>query len=204
MGAVKRKCSSDAIKGFLAVQNAMPNSMRNSVRWRKALSFVEQGQVFGTKRIHEQERYAIIVDWMWGTVLPRLQLMADSNGFGPEWRRMTTERTAKAARAAMKVAKRGARDTARAAWTIALEVENTPDSFWECDDRASLAVHWAVEVVCTLVVTWEMELELFETTSWAMWSHLGTGWETKKPPKTVIWKQINPAEVLERLILVGD
>lgn len=69
---------------------------------------------------------------MW-EALERYQPYADKHGFGPEWRRMTTERTAKAvdvaadvaawtaadaAWEAVKVARVAADAAARAAWAI--------------------------------------------------------------------------------------
>jgi hypothetical protein len=48
----------------------------------------------------EQERLAIVLDWMWAVVLPYYQPVADEGRFGNAWRRMTTMRTDQAAWAA--------------------------------------------------------------------------------------------------------
>jgi hypothetical protein len=86
-------CMSDVIgKWIIVVQDAMPHDMRNSQRWKSLLPLAA-----GTGKSHEAERLALILDWMWGTVLPTLQPFADKHGFGAEWSTMTTERTAKAA-----------------------------------------------------------------------------------------------------------
>jgi len=103
-------CMSEVIgQWVIAAQDAMPDAMRNSAEWRRLLPLAA-----GTGREHEKERRAIIMDWMWCTVLPSLQHAADRGGFGDAWRRMTTERTSAAARAA-RVAADSARDAERAA-----------------------------------------------------------------------------------------
>ena len=76
---------------IITTQDSMPDEMRNSDRWKSLLPLAA-----GTGREKEKERLAIILDWMWGTVLPTLQPLADKRGFGDAWRRMTTERTAEA------------------------------------------------------------------------------------------------------------
>jgi hypothetical protein len=104
---------------IIAVQDAMPDEMRNSPRWKSLLPLAA-----GTGRSHEDERLAIIIDWVWSVVLPTLQPLADERGFGLQWRRMTTKRTAEAARAAAESAARAveaaaAAAAARAAWAAA-------------------------------------------------------------------------------------
>ena len=42
----------------------------------------------------------MVMDWMWGTVLPAAQPVADTRGFGKAWRKMCEKRTEKATRAA--------------------------------------------------------------------------------------------------------
>jgi len=81
-------------KWIIRVQDAMPAEMRNSDRWKNLLPLAA-----GTGREHEQERLQIILNWMWGTVLPSLQPLADKQGFGETWRQMTEERSAEAAMA---------------------------------------------------------------------------------------------------------
>jgi hypothetical protein len=86
-------CMSEVIgRWVIAVQDAMPDAVRNSERWKSLLPMAA-----GTGRVNEQERLDIILDWMWVTVLPSLQPLADQQGFGKQWQQMTTERTAKSA-----------------------------------------------------------------------------------------------------------
>lgn len=88
-------CMSEILGSWIiSVQDSMPHEMRNSAEWKQLLPLAA-----GTGRQHEKERLGIILDWMWGTVLPTLQPIADSNGFGKEWRLMLQKQTAGAARA---------------------------------------------------------------------------------------------------------
>ena len=113
-------CMSEVVgRWIIGVQDAMPDEMRNSPRWKNLLPLAA-----GTGRDHEQERLAIIMDWMWGTVLPTLQPLADERGFGLAWSRMTTERIAEAAMEAARAAARAAAAAAAAraaAWAAAME-----------------------------------------------------------------------------------
>ncbi len=84
---------------ILMVQDAMPETMRNSAVWKDLLQLAA-----GTGRDHEQERLDIIMDWMWGTVLLCWQPRADELGFGAEWQHMCDERTGATAFAAAKAA----------------------------------------------------------------------------------------------------
>jgi hypothetical protein len=89
-------CMSSVIgRWIIGVQDAMPDDLRNSGKWKDLLPLAA-----GTGKMHEAARLAIILDWMWGTVLPTLQPLAEESGFGPEWLQMTTERTIEAAEAA--------------------------------------------------------------------------------------------------------
>ncbi len=89
-------CMSNVIgQWMIVVQDAMPSEMRNSSGWKCLLPMAA-----GTGHEREEERLALIMDWMWGTVLPDLQSVADRGGFGAEWRIMCTERSLDAAAAA--------------------------------------------------------------------------------------------------------
>src|SRR5688572_22602969 len=62
-------CMSPVIgRWIITVQDGMPDAMRNGSRWRELLPFAA-----GTGRDREHERIAIILDWMWGTILQSLQ-----------------------------------------------------------------------------------------------------------------------------------
>ena len=87
------KCMSKVIgQWMMAVQDVMPWEMRNSPGWKCLLPMAA-----GTGREREEERLALVMDWMWGTVLPDLQSVADQGGFGAGWRIMCTERSLAAA-----------------------------------------------------------------------------------------------------------
>ena len=79
----------------ITLQDAMPDKMRNSQRYKRLIPDMP-----GTGRAQEQERLAILMEWMWGVVLPQLQPIADKSGFGDKWRLMCHDRTAAAAYAA--------------------------------------------------------------------------------------------------------
>ncbi len=80
---------------MIVVQDAMPSEMRNSSGWKRLLPMAA-----GTGREREEERLALVMDWMWGTVLADLQSVADQGGFGAEWRTMCVEKSPEAAFAA--------------------------------------------------------------------------------------------------------
>lgn len=90
------ECMSEVLgKAIIVLQDAMPDEMRNSKRYKALLPLAA-----GTGREKEQERLAVLLEWMWGTVLPDLQGLADEKGFGAEWATMCKERTSYAAYAA--------------------------------------------------------------------------------------------------------
>ena len=134
-------CMSKVIgQWMIVVQDAMPSEMRNSSGWKCLLPMAA-----GTGRDREEERLALIMDWMWGTVLPDLQSVADRGGFGAEWRIMCVEKSAWAAwaagdagaaagdaGAAARAAARAARAAARAAWDAAWAA-------WDAGDAARAA-----------------------------------------------------------------
>lgn len=111
-------CMSDRIGYWIiAVQDQMPPTMRNSAEWRELLPLAA-----GTGKEHEDERLALILEWLWETVLPHLQPLADQAGFGREWREMCQARTrnaALAAAAAANAANAAAANAALAAATYA-------------------------------------------------------------------------------------
>jgi hypothetical protein len=79
---------------IIAIQDQMPDDMRNSSDWKRLLPLAA-----GTGRDHEPERLAMIVDWMWAS-LELAQPIADAGGFGLKWQAMCRERSATYAYAA--------------------------------------------------------------------------------------------------------
>ena len=93
-------CMSEVIgRWIIIVQDRMPAEMRNSAEWKHLLPLAA-----GTGREREQERAGIILAWMWETVLPIVQPVADIGGFGEEWKKMLSEQTLEAADAAASAA----------------------------------------------------------------------------------------------------
>ena len=104
-------CMSPVVgRWIIGVQDAMPDTMRNSIEWRNLLPLAA-----GTGRAHKAQRSAILLDWMWDVVLPQLQPIADKGGYGEKWKTMTNEKTADAANAAADAANAAAANAANAA-----------------------------------------------------------------------------------------
>jgi len=73
----------------------MPDGMRNSSRYKSLIPNMP-----GTGREREAERLAILMDWIWTVVLPKVQPIAGTGGFGSEWQHMCETKTSDAASAA--------------------------------------------------------------------------------------------------------
>jgi hypothetical protein len=83
------ECMSPVVgRWIIRVQDAMPAEIRDSVEWRTLLPLAA-----GTGREFENERRAVIMEWMWGVVLPSVQPVADAGGFGVVWAEMCEKRT---------------------------------------------------------------------------------------------------------------
>ncbi len=131
-------CMSKVIgQWMMIVQDEMPSEMRNSSGWKRLLPMAA-----GTGREREEERLALVMDWMWGTVLPDLQSVADQGGFGAEWRTMCVEKSPEAALAAAAFAAgTAARDAAGTAAMAAAGGAAFADAFaaaWERYDPVGL------------------------------------------------------------------
>ena len=144
-------CMSKVIGSWIIrAQDAMPDDIRNSQAWRELLPMAA-----GTGRALEQERLALILEWMWDTVLPSVQPVADKRGYGAEWRTMCKERTTDAARDAAKAsardAARAARSAARAsAWDAAKAARIASwDAAW-----AARSASWAAERTDAWAAAW--------------------------------------------------
>ena len=125
-------------KAAIDLQDAMPNEMRNSQRYKSIIPDMP-----GTGRALEQERLSIMLDWMWSVVLPQIQPIADNGGFGVEWRLMCHDRTADAAARAADAAADAA-DAARAAADAAYAaVDAAVDAAAHAARAAARAAAWA-------------------------------------------------------------
>ena len=128
---------------IVPIQDAMPEDMRNSERWKTALV-----SAAGSGRKHENERLDIIMDWMWETALPIHQPTADANGYGDKWRCMYTERSIKASLAAKNGCLTDAAFTARFSHTagfstIAADLASRAARWRDGPYAASAAAHAA-------------------------------------------------------------
>jgi hypothetical protein len=86
-------------KWVIPIQDAMPDHIRNN-GWTKLVPLIA-GSYAPEK---EQARKNIILQWMWGVVLPQLTPIAEKHGFAKEWLTMLELKTSDAARVAARVA----------------------------------------------------------------------------------------------------
>lgn len=70
-------------------QRLMPEELAASPAWARAVS----GVIGSLSPDDEQKRTNLVVEWLWVTVMPRVQPHADRHGFGPSWSLMTEQRT---------------------------------------------------------------------------------------------------------------
>ena len=113
------ECMSPVIGNWsIVVQDAMPDEMRNSPEWKVLLPLAA-----GTGRNpdDEKKRLDLLLNWMWVTVLPSLQSLADEKGFGEAWETMCRERASDAAEVAANAAADGAANVADEAANVADE-----------------------------------------------------------------------------------
>jgi hypothetical protein len=144
-------CMSEVIgRWVIVVQDAMPGALRNSARWKSLLPLAA-----GTGREQEQERLDIILDWMWDIVLPSLQPLADQHGFGAQWQKMTTERTAESANAAANAAAGVARATWAAEEAARAEVEAARAEVEAAVAATTWVTAWAAEAAEAEAEAWE-------------------------------------------------
>ena len=119
-------CMSDVLgTATIVLQDAMPSEMRNSLRYKTLLP-----DMAGTGRKHEQERLAILINWMWSVVLPQLQPLADKHGFGSEWQTMCNLKTAASARTAAAVAANRADYAAAASYAAVRAADYAAASYY--------------------------------------------------------------------------
>jgi hypothetical protein len=173
---------------IIEVQDAMPSEIRNSTRWKSLLPYAA-----GTGRSRETERLAIILDWMWGTVLPSVQTTADERGFRAEWETMLTERTAyaaNAARMAASAAEWAARAAEAAAWAAAWAAAGAEAAGAEAAEAAEAAegaAEWAAEGAARSAAA--------GAAAWA-----AEAGPAKLTSTTAVWEKFDPCGLLERMI----
>ena len=165
-------CMSKVVgKWIIQMQDAMPDDMRNSERWKSLLP-----RAAGTGRHNEQARLAIVLDWMWSTVLPTLQPLAHERGFGAQWKHMTTERTAEAAAMAAYAA---VEERASAAWASADAASDA--AAYAAADAADVAAADAADVAAAAV-------------AWA------AAYAAGRARADTAWEAFDPCGLLEKLI----
>jgi hypothetical protein len=94
-------CMSEVIGAWtIDMQDTLTRTQRNSSEWKYLLPFAA-----GTGRDREPERLGILIDWVFGLLLPKLTSYADFIGMGPEWRLMLSERSIASIDHALRAAK---------------------------------------------------------------------------------------------------
>jgi len=176
-------CASEVIgRWIIAVQDGCPPQHgRGHPEWLRLLPLAA-----GTGRAHEAERLAIVLDWMWGTVLPSVHPIADQDGFGNQWRVMCETRTAYAANAADAAAY--AANAANAAWYAARAARYAADAA----NAAAYEANAADEA----------------TAADAAWDTGGAAeaasYAADAAADAAAWATFAPVEVLRKLIAVTD
>ena len=175
-------CMSEVIGEWIIVtQDFMPAEMRNSRKWKALLPLAA-----GTGRDHERQRLALILDWMWGTVLPAVQPLADDRGFGPEWQRMIDKRSVDAADAAAWAA--------WAAWAARAATAARAAEAWAAE-AAEAEAAWAAEAAM-----WAADAAASVARAMAN----AAADAIRAAAAKVTWESFDPCGLLERLIDCGD
>lgn len=117
----------------------------------------------------------VLLDWMWETVLPTLQPIADKGGFGTEWQKMCSERTEATASVAAAVAIDAAIDTA-------------------VDTAVDADVAYAAASVAGAAAS----------VASAAASAAGAGASAADAARSNFWQKVDPIGVLERATLLNQ
>jgi hypothetical protein len=137
---------------IITVQDAMPDSMRNSKAWKSLLPLAA-----GTGKDRSPARLALIRDWVWTDVLPHIQQVADAGGFGDEWRALCEQRTPAAAVAAGAAAAVDAAEAAGVAWAVMEAEELTNAAEAVTKSAVVLAMTWASGAVVAAKASGDQE-----------------------------------------------
>ena len=188
-------CMSPTIaQWIIVVQDQMPETIRNSAEWRSLLPLAA-----GTERMKESKRLSIIMDWVFSTVLPYIQPLADERGFGKEWREMCAIRTEETARAARNAAYNTAwtADAADAALLALLAIGPTSATY-----AANAATNTAMAVYAARAATKASPFTANAATVKAVEAVEARGithvaaWEASD----AAWRAFNPVATLRKLI----
>lgn len=156
----------------ITIQDSMPDAMRNSCRWKRALVLLA-----GSGRDKEALRLEIILTWLWTVVLPSLQSYADAQGFGKEWKEMTDTRT----------------DVAAVATLAAVEIARAVPQVM-ATAIATAIVASVVRMVKTVILA-----EATTGAAWAAAAAANTVVEAEMATEAT-WDKIDPVTLLERLV----
>lgn len=81
-------CMSEVIgKWVIYIQDTMPESIRNSDEWYACLPLAT-----GTGRNHERERFELLCQWLYDSLLPMTYEVANRRGVGEDWKKLIDER----------------------------------------------------------------------------------------------------------------
>jgi hypothetical protein len=179
---------------IISVQDEMPDDIRNSPEWKRLLPLAAGT---GRRRDLERERLALILDWMWGTVLPVLQPIADEHGYGDTWRTMCTTRTADVATVAT-VAARVTR-TAYAANTAAADAaaaarRTAAAAAADATDAAALAATYTARAVIAYAA--------YAARAATATAYAAVADAARVSAYSRAWAALDPVGLLERLIEV--
>ena len=165
---------------IVGVQDSLPDHLRNSAEWKNLLPLAAV-----TGRDYEDKRWEIVADWIWGTVLPAAQDIADTCGMGPVWSLMCEKRTVD-----------GAKDVVDQVNDLIGDSE--PGDFpSKCLDLKEIA-GFAVRVFSVSGERGPMELATGVQRAVAMaedvtWLFAGKQWKS-------VWETLRPFDTLRRLV----
>ena len=92
------ECMSYVIGRWIELlQDEIPHEIRNDAAWRELLALAAR-----IDRKHDSERLDILVSWVWETVLPTLESVADKYDVGKSWSRAVVVRSVRSATSAAK------------------------------------------------------------------------------------------------------
>jgi hypothetical protein len=175
-------CMSEVIGSWIIrIQDRMPASIRNSAEWKRLLPLAA-----GTGRDKEQQRLALIMDWMW-KALELVQPVADVKGFGAEWATMLREKTRDAAEAAGDATAAAYTAAAATAYAYAATVAAADNAATAAANAANAAAYAATTTAYTAATA--AAYTAAAATAYA-YAYAAT------------WQAINPCGLLQELIAV--